>query len=94
MARLCENVTPCPRAATTTVPAFMGVVRLCGPCAAERTCNDPSRPRRVMAGDYVRVHRSVGRVDRITPDGWYAVECVVRGRAKVRMVSRGMLRPV
>lgn len=94
MARLCENVRGCPNVSVTAVPAFMGVVRLCGPCVAERAAQTPSRPRRVVPGSYVRIHRGVGVVNRVTPDGWYVVERVVRGAIRTCMVDRGKIRPV
>lgn len=92
----CQSVKGCHRVAEGTVPTFMGVVQLCGPCAAERAADSPSRPSHVGVGSYVTV-RSNGRtgvVDHVTPSGWYAVACWVRDHTVVHYRARGGISPV
>lgn len=77
MARLCENPAGCTRAATNTVPRFMGSVWLCPGCAladAEPDCMPDAGTVRV--GSYVRVPDlgAAGVVRRITRSGQFVVE--------------------
>lgn len=92
----CQSVKGCHRVAETSVPAFMGVVQLCGPCARERAADGPSRPSHVGVGSYVAVRSNghVGVVDHVTSGGWYVVACWIKGKMIVHYRARGGISPV
>lgn len=75
--RRCENPAGCSRAATNTVPRFMGSVWLCPGCTladAEPASVPESAP--VCVGSYVRVPDLgvSGRVARVTGTGQFVIE--------------------
>ncbi len=89
---MCERViTPaCQKPATTTVPMFMGVIKVCTGCETELATPLPATPRRAVPGDYVKIAAigASGYVEAITAAGlrvvWTKLETVL---GKQRLTS-------
>ena len=86
----CENVSGCTNTASTTVPMFMGAIKVCAGCEAELTAPLPVAPRRIAVGDYVKIAAvgAAGYVEAITDAGlrvvWSKLEEVL---GKERLTS-------
>lgn len=75
---MCERViTPaCQAPATTTVPMFMGSIKVCDQCRLELTAEATPAPVAIVTGDYVYLTtlKCAGIVKQVLGNGEYVVE--------------------